>query len=298
LVLAAVILAVAVSPRAAEPAPFHLTILHANDFHGEDPAALARRATLIKRERAGAENVLLLDAGDVWTRGPYAKVFFGEMEFAAMNAMGYDAMTLGNNEFKATDDIAAQKYLGARIAQASFTMLCANVTLEAGGYLPGVRPYTVKTIGGARVGIMGLSAARIRKYQQTKGYIVADPLVAARTVFPELAARSDLVVALTHIGFGEDLRLARSVPGLAAIVGGDTHTVLAQPVEEDGVPIVQAGSKGRYLGRLDLEFTWREGRWVLSHYEGRLLRVDKTVPEDPEVKAIVEGFLAKAKKAA
>ena len=237
-------------------------ILHTNDFHGNDPLALARRATLIKNIRAEAEHVLLLDAPAMFSPADLSALSSSaRWEFAAMNAMGYDAMTLGNNEFKAAPDLtSAREHLFARIKQASFPILGANIRFAQGGdYLPGVKPYCLRTIGAARIGIFGVSTNRIREYGQAQGLIIYDQLETAAAIAPKVTAEADLVIALTHIGYQEDQRLARTVPGLTAIIGGDSHTTLREPVMVNGVPIGQAGGESAmYLGRLDLILTHQE----------------------------------------
>lgn len=285
----------AVPANAGENPTYHLVILHSNDFHGADPMLLARRAGLIKRIRSQERHVLVLEAGDVWTRGHYAGVFYGEMEFAAMNLMGYDAMTLGNNEFKATADETAQAYLAARLKQAAFPILCANVTLAGDARpLPGTQPYLIKQVDGMKVGIMGLSSPKIGGYRQARGFAVEDPLVCAAALAPKLAGEADIAIALTHIGLGEDMALAKKLPVLTAIIGGDSHTLLTEPVLVKGVPIVQAGSGGSYLGRLDLDLVRRGQHWRLQNAGGRLIRLDRTQPSDAEVRKAVQGYLARA----
>src|SRR5678816_129800 len=111
-------LAVAASAQAATQS---LVILHDNDIHGhlrsfcyieilKGPAELcdiggaARRATLVRRQRATARvPLLLIDAGDTSTRGPFATEYEGLDEIAAMNALRYDMAAIGNNEFKLKD---------------------------------------------------------------------------------------------------------------------------------------------------------------------------------------------------
>ncbi|HEX3048872.1 MAG TPA: metallophosphatase [Bacillota bacterium] len=286
---------------AQAPKTVCLTIFHSNDFHGHEPVNLSRQAFIVKQERAENPNVLFLNAGDVFTRGKYHYDFYGELEFAELNAMGLDALTLGNNEFKATGDAdTAQGYLFSRIKQANFLVLCANVRQKKdGAYLPDVKPYIVKTIDGVRVGIFGVSANRIKDYSQAKGLVVEDQLEAAQKMFPNVKAESDLVIALTHIGFDEDKKLAEALPGLAVIVGGDSHTVLKKPFLKNGIPIVQAGGENnQYLGRLDLIFEYVDNSWKLTHYHGVLIRLNDSVPEDPEVKGILDSFVAKAQKKA
>ncbi len=280
---------------------FHLTIFHSNDFHGYEPANLARQATIINEARGKNANVLFVNAGDVFTRGKYQRLFYGELEFAELNAMGLDALTLGNNEFKATGEAeTAQRCLYARIRQAKFPVLCANVRRgKDRSYLPGVKPFTVKRIGGVRIGIFGVTANRSGSYRQTQGLIVEDQMETARKVYPQVAAQSDIVIALTHIGFKMDRELAEAVPQIAVIIGGDSHTVLRKPAIVNGIPIVQAGGEFRqYLGRLDLTFNLVENKWKLKDYKGILIPMHRLMEEDPEIKAIMDGFLVRTRKSA
>lgn len=89
--LLTIILPCPISAAQEQPQFYHLTVIHTNDFHDYAPYALARKATIINQIRAEAPNVLLVDAGDLYVRGPYHKIFYGEMEMAALNAMHYDA---------------------------------------------------------------------------------------------------------------------------------------------------------------------------------------------------------------
>jgi 5'-nucleotidase/UDP-sugar diphosphatase len=250
------ILAIGFSAVQAQLPVLTITILHSNDFHGADLDSLARRATVIKRIRAeSGYPVLLLDAGDIFARGRYAKRFHGELEFAVMNELEYDAATLGNNEFKATDDLLAWRYLTDRIDQARFPLLCANVVdRKTGNYIPGVQPYIIKEVEGVRIGIFGVTTLKIESYQQLKGWKVLDPIGTAKRVLRELEGKADLVIALTHIGYDTDLVLAHNLSNLGAIVGGDSHTALSEPVWVDNQPIVQAGDYGYYVVKLYLIF--------------------------------------------
>ncbi|HEX3009020.1 MAG TPA: metallophosphatase [Bacteroidales bacterium] len=278
---------------------FHLVILHSNDFHGADFSALSRAATLIKQTRATEENVLYLNAGDLFTRGPYHRKFYGELEFSILNKIGCDALTLGNNEFKATRDRSALNYLTARISQADFPTLCANILEQKDRtYLPKVQPFCLKNIHGIRVGIMGVTTAKVASYRQTSELTVLNPIDSAEAVFPKVSSQSDIVLALTHIGVMNDLRLAERLPKLAAVIGGDSHSILFEPEKIHGVPVVQAGAQGIYLGRLDLYFESVQGQWQLMKYKGQLLPINKSISEDLEVNILIRSFIERLPKKA
>lgn len=300
--LAAATAFVATGRATAGPAAVRVTILHTNDFHGLDINTLPRRATLIERiRREKSGGVLLVDAGDVFTRGPYSLAFRGELEFEAMNRMGYDAMTLGNNEFKgAWLRGNAQKILAERILQARFDVLCANISFQAAWYKK-VKPYCIKVVSGLRVAIVGVTSQRVAGYRRAAGFSVSDPVDTLRQIVVQLgeSGEADVLIALSHVGINTDFRMAREISGLAAIVGGDSHTVLSQPVLENGVVVVQAGGErsGLYLGRLDMEFVLGPGgKWQLARHQGELLRLDRSVPDDPAMRTWLNSYLGYDKR--
>jgi 2',3'-cyclic-nucleotide 2'-phosphodiesterase (5'-nucleotidase family) len=283
---------------AGKPQTYHLTILHSNDLHGHALGNLARQATVIKETRQKEPNVLVLNAGDVFTRGKYQFKFYGELEFAVLNALGTDALTLGNNEFKAVNGLTAQKYLYARINQAKFPVLCANVLMaKNGSYLRGVKPYIILDVKGVKIGILGVSTNEISRYEQTAGFKVGDQITTAQKIYSKVAAQADIVLALTHIGYKQDRKLAKVIPGLAAIIGGHSHTLLMEPELVGKVPIVQAGAYDKYLGRLDLYFENTGRGWMLKRFQGRMIRLDKSIKKDPEIKTLIDRYLATLQKA-
>ncbi len=269
-----------------------LTILHTNDFHGASMELLAKRATLIKQIRATERRVLLVDAGDIFTRGSYATYFYGELEFAVMNQLQYDLMVLGNNEFKAVWDLnLARKILFERIRQAKFPILGANLIVDETKSLPeGVKPYIILPVAGIKVGFIGLTSTKPNFYPQFMGWSVESPETTLTRLLPEIKQKSEIVIALTHIGFGADKKLARQGQELTAIIGGDSHTLLHKPVVVNGIPIVQTGSGGRYLGRLDLTLQPTKSGWKLLRFQGKVLDLRKIAP-DPEIKKLIEEFI-------
>jgi 5'-nucleotidase / UDP-sugar diphosphatase len=314
--LLTVLLALALVPAVAAR-EVQLTILHENDVHGharpfcypdlkrDERCAVggaARRATLIQQIRARSRDpVLLIDAGDTTTRGPLATEYAGIDMVELMNAMGVALAVLGNNEFKlrdvadAADAEGAQGDLARLVRRSNFPWLGANVTDARGALLQGVQPYVVRRFGELRIAFLGLTTPRSGTYRQTSGLTFQDPVEAASVWVPRAREEADVVIAVTHLGVDDDRRLARSVAGIDAIVGGDSHTFLAAPVEERGpdgrvVPIVQAGEFGVVLGRFLLTFSDQSGSWRLLRFDGKLVPVDGTLPPDPAVKRLVERY--------
>ena len=279
-----------------------LTLLHFNDFHGQlepyvDPGTqaevggIARLAAAVSQVRAEAEAqgrpVLLLFAGDLLQGTLTSSLFLGIPDLILLDRLGVDAAAMGNHELDYGQD--AFRHL---LALSAFPFLTANVQAHPEP-LP-VRPAVLfAKPNGPRVAVLGLTTPELATATHPRnvvGISVEDPVTVARRLVPELAADADLVVVLSHMGIADDRRLAREVADIDLIVGGHNHNVYAQPEQEGAVPILQAGERGRWLGRLDLDC--RDGYLVRSGY--RLLPMDASAPQDPEVAAEVTRIAAEA----
>lgn len=300
------------------PRYFKLTILHTNDVHGhllpfdygteKGVGGVARRGELINRLRSDSRwPVLVLDAGDIFVRGPLARAYHGEPDFAAMNAIPYDIITLGNNEFKGAEGMDGQRILRERIRQARFPIVCANV-IETSTGKPLVPPYLIVEAGGRKIGIFGVTAPRVATYSQAQGLTILDPIATAKEIVPELLKKADVVVALTHIGYDLDRKLAEEVPEIDLIVGGDSHTWLEEPVVVPGADlpkpfwlggpvIVQDGEWGKCLGRVDLFLRLADGHdYQVMSVRGELLPVNASIPEMRAVNQALEPYVSRLRE--
>lgn len=285
----------------AGQSPQTLTILHTNDTHAH-LEYIARRATLIGQIREQEPNVLLVDAGDVFSGTLYFTQYLGRADLEFMNLLGYDAMTLGNHEFDKGPAGLAPFVAGAR-----FPVVSANVDVagdpdlgklartEIGTEAGWVYPAVIREVAGEKVGIIGLTTPEASEISSPGPHIsFSDPVAVARQLVDRLTAMGvDRIVVLSHLGWPRDLELAAAVEGIDVIVGGHTHTVPEEyptVVTADGTPtlVVQAGAEGKYLGRLDVTFD-EEG--VPTAWQGGLTAVDRNennqfvVPEEPQVAA-------------
>ena len=238
-------------------APVWLTLLHTNDMHGHvweenAPQGLVRLATRIEQVRAECPNVLLLDAGDMIHGTPEEKAFKGKPILDAMNALRYDVATAGNHEFD-----WGQAVLKNALAHARFPVLSANVRdAKTGKPWNKLKPTLILEKGGVRVGVFGVTTLETVSFEWPRtldGVVFTDPYEAAREAVADLQkAGVDVIVALSHLGYVPDKKLAQTVPGIDLIIGGHSHTTLDKQVWENNVLIAQTGAYGKALGRIDL----------------------------------------------
>jgi 5'-nucleotidase len=265
-----------------------LTILHTNDIHSRlEPfpmdgsklqglGGIEARAALIAQIRQAEEQVLLLDAGDIFQGTPYFNIYKGEPEIKAMSLMGYDAATMGNHDFDAGLEGFAQQ-----LPHANFPFLTANYDFKKTILAGKTQDYTIIKKGNLKVGIFGLGI-------QLYGLVPAsaygktyykDPIKTAQDISYLLKHKKgcDIVICLSHLGFQyssnkvSDIVLAEKTSHIDIIIGGHTHTFLEEAVkvnnlEGKAVIINQVGWGGTRLGRIDLYFDHKKN-YILSKGE-------------------------------
>jgi 2',3'-cyclic-nucleotide 2'-phosphodiesterase (5'-nucleotidase family) len=234
-----------------------VTIFHTNDLHNRLDERLASKLASVRNEE---ENALLLDGGDaVWAGNAYFRPG-GEPVLERMSRAGYDAMVVGNREFHFTETGFLSK-----LSNASYTVLCANVHPVREAALP-CQPSVFFERGGVRVGIVGVTVPMVTPRSRVasfSAYLFDDPVEVCSRVARQMRDACDLLIALTHIGLRQDMRLAGECPELDIIIGGHSHDALEKPITVNGVPVVQAGHHGRFFGISRLE---KEGpRWRLDY---------------------------------
>ena len=327
-VVTAVMMLCTLGPAAARAEELKVTVLHTTDLHGSlaawddwndrsAPKGLERLATMIATVRAEGHPTLLVDAGDAlfgstlvraWREGTRGDA---EPVVRALDALHYDAVTIGNHEFD-----GGRAALDSAVAHANFKFLGANV-LDAVTGSPAYGTSIVRDIDGARIGIIGLTTPAVPMLMDSAlfgGLSFVDPIEVARREVDRLrrSERCEVVIALVHMGLERDpaarggdakprigeipsenlgYRLAYEVQGLDAVILGHTHQVIAStPI--GATVVTQAGKNGEALGRIDLSFTRSSSLadWRLTTRSASVALVSDSVAIEPAMRDLVAPY--------
>ncbi|WP_217901521.1 bifunctional UDP-sugar hydrolase/5'-nucleotidase [Pseudanabaena sp. SR411] len=308
---------IAVSPAllnvVAEESRFSLRILHTNDHHAHLElvkygdrllGGIARRRTLIDQIRAenktNQEPLLLLDAGDIFQGTLYFNQYLGQADLDFYNDLNYDASTIGNHEFD-----RGQQVLADFIAKAKFPIISANIDIAPESPLYGkVRPWHVLNMQGEKIGVFGLTTPDTAILANVgDGVKFTDPIAAAKASISALKQQGiNKIVALTHIGFENDVLLAQKVPDIDIIIGGHSHTSVGNiPNANHPYPLVEKnGTKepvlvvtdwewGKYLGDLSVSFD-RAGKLIA--WAGKPHVLDASIKSNQEFTDKLKAYAA------
>jgi len=269
-----------------------IRILHVNDFHGfaepykplgaqEVLGGAAYLAAAVNCLR-GEGPTLLVAGGDMIQGHTWANLSRGESSIELMNTMKFDVMVVGNHEFDFGQDA-----LKKRISEATFPVLAANIYgMEA------LKPYAIKEVGGVRVGFLGVVAedTPVLTHPGNVTGLRFDPVrETVEKYLPEVRAKSDIVVVLSHIGYPADRMLAEKVRGIDIIIGAHSHTKVVDPPRIGDTLIVQAWEHAKALGIVDI--TLEGGR-----IKGAKGRVEEIKPVEGLGDKAVEAIVLKYKQ--
>ncbi|MGA9119280.1 MAG: bifunctional UDP-sugar hydrolase/5'-nucleotidase, partial [Bacteroidota bacterium] len=284
----------------------HLTFLHWNDFHAHNiPYAVTDRDSGTGTARkhmvggtvallsylhhfgAGTDGVAVVNAGDDFQGTPISNITRGESQITLMNDLHPDVATLGNHEFDYGVGSLRERLREARyaITVANLFDSTLNATIEP--------PELLRTFGNVKVGFIGLLPPDL-DILTLRGNLAGTRMLDVDSVLDVHIRdlRTDgaqLIVVVSHMGIERDTALAARRRDIDIIVGGHSHTPLFSPIKKNHTIVVQAGSYGWYLGKLDVDLDLNADS--ITSYRGKLIEiVPGTYPEDTLVARTVRNL--------
>jgi 5'-nucleotidase/UDP-sugar diphosphatase len=257
--------------QGATPGQKMISFVHFNDFHAHyqpkdyngrvlSPLSLLRGY----RDQVKAENpnTLFCSAGDDMEKGSIVDFLSrGAATIEIYKELGLDLRAVGNHDFAYGLDT-----LKRFVTQTSGVVLCANHSVA--------KDYHAFEIDGVRIGVFSMVGQpwneRNEQYDgpffEGVGYRY-DFSALAREIIRKHRSEVDLLFLLSHLGLTTEQQVAAEAPGLDFIIGGHSHTLLWQAERSpQGTVIVQAGSFGEHVGRLDIMVDAQSRKMAAYHY--------------------------------
>ncbi|MFA5974018.1 MAG: bifunctional metallophosphatase/5'-nucleotidase [Lentimicrobiaceae bacterium] len=285
-----------------------LTIVQMNDTHAyfdlhqemfwqgdhavyRQAGGYARIATIVKQIRSESqENCLFCDCGDT-LHGTYpALATQGKAMIPILNSLGINAMT-AHWEFAYGPTIFSQ-----RVAELNYPMLANNI-FDKVTKKPIYQPYSIKEIGGLRIGLIGIASNIVDKtmplsYSEGIYFTLGKDELPPIIDLLRIKEKVDLIVLISHLGFTQDMKLLSEVHGIDVCLIGHTHNRHYKPVLIGKTILIQSGCHGSFLGRLDLELA----NGQITVYKHQLIEVEASIQPDPIVDELVFQALKPSKK--
>lgn len=269
-----------------------ITIIHTNDTHGrvlvdDGGFGFGKIATIVKQTKEKNPNTLVVDAGDALHGMPIINVSKGENAVKVLDAVGYDFMVPGNHDFNyGTDRLIELGKLS------KFKMLSANLLNKSGNTM--LTPYEIVDMNGMKVGIFGLctpETAYKTNPSNVKNVEFKDPIEVSKNMVRELDKKTDVIVALVHIGLDESStvtskEIAQKVNGIDVIIDGHSHTDLPEGLVINNTLIAQTGEYDQNLGVVEINI---DNHKVTNKFAKLLKATDYLgLAEDKNISAVVD----------
>lgn len=242
---------------------FHGNIAHRYDLPGASTLKSAVQ-TLITRNPKGS---ILLGGGDMIQGTLESSLDNGLPTIKILNEFEFDASVLGNHEFNYPKEIVAKQ-----LKTANFPFLSANIVDK--NNKPIFKPYTIVERKGIKIAIIGLTTLETQKpsrHAYIKDYVFLNPETVIQKYVKEVHAKgADIIVLLTHIGAtekngkvkGEIIPTLKNSANIDAVFTAHSHKKVSTKYKS--IPVIQASSKGKYIGKIHLIYSKPKQRVIAS----------------------------------
>ncbi|WP_022670231.1 bifunctional metallophosphatase/5'-nucleotidase [Hippea alviniae] len=271
---------------------YHLTVVGTGDLQG-NLEGISRLATLIKKAvESNPKGTMVVATGDE-LMGRYFDKFHGKAIYSLMYDAGYRFCVLGNHEFDKGDRI-----LKEALGYAKCKFICSDLATKGTPLEGKCKKYLIVEKDGLKIGIFSLMTQELPLISSPeKVKLISNNIETAKKMVKLLKIKgADVIIALTHIGFSHDKTVAENVKGITLIFGGHSHVYLKKAFIKGDTVVVNGGSLGRYLVRVDLYFD-KGKKLIKKMTRYKLIPVDERVEKLASVEQKLQRFKKRLPKA-
>ena len=278
-----------------------VTILHSNDLHGDFiskddngniTGGIHYLSGYVKKVRSEEENVIYVNAGDMFQGSVIDAEYMGLSTIDLMNLLAPDVTTVGNHEvdYGLAHLLFLEKCARFPIINANLIVTINNSRL--------FQPYMQLEVGGIKILFIGILTEEVlattRSEKVIGTFIDVDQAAKEVGIICDnyRTRHTDMVVLVTHIGLEKDRELAELLDpdwGVDMIIGGHSHTLLEEPEIVNGIPIVQVGKGSGHIGRFDIEYDTIRNK--ITDLKWQCIPVTpETVDPDPVMETLLNSY--------
>jgi len=242
-----------------------LDIYYLNDLHGaileEGPSmGMSKIGNFLLDEQANNDSMMILSGGDMLQGTLISNYFYGESTMALLDGVNLDAAVIGNHEFDWGLEKVTRYYDGTHDYKADHPLLGANVLETRTASLPsGIDPYVIIERKDLKIGVIGTIGAGLESSilaSAVDGYQFLNPVPIIKDTAHYLRTEENVhvVLLLTHdtgLSLNDQVLAFEGDYKIDAIFNGHSHRLEEANIQ--GVPVIQSGANGAYIGHVQLE---------------------------------------------
>ncbi|CAA6805984.1 MAG: 2',3'-cyclic-nucleotide 2'-phosphodiesterase (EC / 5'-nucleotidase (EC [uncultured Sulfurovum sp.] len=209
---------------------------------------IAHLATAYHQLKKENPNSFVVSAGDD-LMNKFFHVYKGKAIFSLMSDAGYDLYALGNHEFDKGSDVLAKA-----LDEASFTTICSDLNVSNSALKGKCTPYLIKEIDGVKVGFFTIMTENLLMVtSEKKVKFLSKNIETSEKMIKLLRAKgANVVVLISHIGYKNDIALAKQVKGIDLIFGGHSHHYVKKMGHIGKTSLVNGGEQGTFIVKVDI----------------------------------------------
>ncbi|MDD4856935.1 MAG: hypothetical protein PHD74_02385 [Candidatus Krumholzibacteria bacterium] len=282
------------TPGKAAARPDKLTVIFSSDLLGnirscgcaiKDMGGLGRWASFAGDVRASVDNLIVVDAGDAFGIDLSFTAKEAELAFDAIGVVGLDAFTPGETEF-----VFGLPFLQGVANHAAFPIVSANIVDPVSGQRIFGDAYRIKVLkGGLRVAIVGVldDAIRFPAYIDASKFKVLPAVETLKALLPEMKAKADFLILLSHMGMDRSRELAREIGDFDLVVVGHGKPSIKKLEKEGKTIMLATGGSGKFLGQIDLSLS---GKGDILEGQMNLVPLEDSIALDRRVVELFEQY--------
>jgi len=205
-------------------------------------------SAVYKKLKKENQNIVIISTGDD-LMNRYFHTYKGKAIFSLLSDAGVELYAFGNHEFD-----KGSKVLSEALDVASFTPLCSDLDVSVSALKGKCEPYMMKKIDGVKVGFFSLMTEDLPLVTSERDVkIMADNVTTAKKMIQLLKEKgANVIILLSHIGYKQDVALAKQVKGIDLIFGGHSHEYVKKMGHIRKTSIVNGGQQGTLVIKVDI----------------------------------------------